>query len=423
MIQTNQETLWLLRNIRRVDYDGSLKAYVKAGGYTAWRKVLKQCSAEQLIEAVKTSELRGRGGAGFSTGIKWSFMPKASKDKPNYLVANADESEPGTFKDHLLMHQDPHLFLEGMMLGCYALGCRHGYIYIRGESSEAIASVQKAIDEVRAAGLLKPSGSTFDLELTVHPGAGAYICGEETALLDSLEGKRGQPRFKPPFPAQSGFDSCPTTVNNVETLANIPLIVTEGPQAFAKMGTPNNAGTQLVCVSGHVRTPGVFELEMGHHLSHIIQHFAGDIRSGLEIKAVIPGGASSNVLRADEIDIPYDFDSLAKAQSMRGSGAIMVFDEQTDIVRLAERTIRFFNHESCGQCTPCREGTLWLRQMVREFLDNAGDERLMKRIERIGGNMTGTTICAFGDAAGAPMQAFVRKFPEEFRRHFARRVA
>ena len=419
MIKTPQETLWLLRNVRRADYDGSLAAYQQAGGYQAWQQVVKEWSPAKLIEVVKQSGLRGRGGAGFSTGIKWGFMPQPTRDKPNYLIANADESEPGTFKDHLLMHKDPHLFLEGMMLGCYAVGCQHGYIYIRGESTLAISLMQKAIDEVRQAGLL----SLTPLALTVHPGAGAYICGEETALLDSLEGKRGQPRFKPPFPAQSGFNACPTTVNNVETLANIPLIVTEGPTTFSQYGTPNNSGTQLVSVSGHVNKPGVYELEMGHQLTHIIEHFAGGISNDRAVKAVIPGGASSNVLKADEIDIPYDFESLAKAQSMRGSGAIIVFDEKTSIVSLAERTIRFFNHESCGQCTPCREGTLWLRQMTRQFMDKAGSENLMQKMERVAGNMIGTTICAFGDAAGAPMQTFIRKFPAEFRSYFAHQVA
>ncbi len=420
MIETSKETLWLLRNIRRRDYDGSLRAYLKAGGYRAWRQVLNDCSPARLIEIVKESGLRGRGGAGFPTGAKWSFMPPLAKDKPNYLVANADESEPGTFKDHLLMLQDPHLFLEGMMLGCYAIGCQHGYIYIRGESVAAIQIMQKAVDEARQAGLL--SLSLQPLELTIHPGAGAYICGEETALLDSLEGKRGQPRFRPPFPAQSGFDGCPTTVNNVETLANIPLILAEGASKFAQYGTPKNSGTQLVCLSGHVNKPGVYELEMGHQLPHIIQHFGGGLHQNRLLKAVIPGGASASVLKADEINIPYDFDSLAKAQTMRGSGALMVFDEKTDVVQLAERTIRFFNHESCGQCTPCREGTLWIRQMMRQFLDKAGNEDLLQRMNRIAGNMIGTTICAFGEAAGAPMQAFIQKFPAEFRHYFSHRL-
>jgi NADH-quinone oxidoreductase subunit F len=415
-----EETLLVLKNIRAPGYAGDLAAYEKAGGYRAWRKVVASMQAADVIEVVKASGLRGRGGAGFPCGMKWSFMPKPG-DKPHYLVCNADESEPGTFKDHLLMTGDPHMFLEGMMIGCYAMHSHHGYIYIRGESQRAIQRVQAAIDEAYKAKLLGRNvlGKGYDLDLTVHPGAGAYICGEETALLDSLEGKRGQPRSKPPFPAQAGFNACPTTVNNVETLANVPFILVEGADAFAALGRPNNAGTQAVSISGHVARPGVFEVAMGHNLKSLIYDYAGGIRGGKKLKAVIPGGASAGILRADEIDISYDFDSLAKAGTMRGSGAIMVFDEDTDVVHLAERTIRFFNHESCGQCTPCREGTFWLKNMVRQFLDDAGDAALAERVHRAAGQIIGTTICAFGDAVGGPMQTFVRKFPEEFARHYA----
>ncbi len=415
-----QETLLLLKNMRTPGYTGDLSAYQKAGGSKAWEKVLGGMKPAQVIEAVKASALRGRGGAGFPCGMKWSFMPPLGA-KPHYLVCNADESEPGTFKDHLLMLADPHQFLEGMMIGCFSMHSHHGYIYIRGESQHAIRRVQGAIDELYKAKLLGRNirGSGFDLDLTVHPGAGAYICGEETAMLDSLEGKRGQPRSKPPFPAQSGFNACPTTVNNVETLANVPFILTQGPEAFAKLGRPNNTGTQCISISGHVAKPGVYEVEMGHNLKSLIYEYAGGIRGGKKLKAVIPGGASAGILRADEVDLPYDFDSLAKAGTMRGSGAIMVFDEDTDVVRLAERTIRFFNHESCGQCTPCREGTFWVKNMIRQFMDDAGDGVLAERIHRAAGQMIGTTICAFGDAVGGPMQAFVRKFPEEFAKHYA----
>ena len=415
-----EEKLLLLKNIRTQGYTGDLAAYQKTGGYQALEKSLKSMQPADVIELVKASGLRGRGGAGFPCGMKWSFMPPP-KDKPHYLVCNADESEPGTFKDHLIMLSDPHLFIEGMMIGCYAMHSHHGYIYIRGESQHAIRSVQKAIDDLYKAKLLGKNilGSGFDLDLTVHPGAGAYICGEETAMLDSLEGKRGQPRSKPPFPAQSGFNACPTTVNNVETLANVPLIFSIGAEAFAALGRPNNTGTQAVSISGHVAKPGVYEVEMGHSLKSLIYDFAGGIRGGKQLKAVIPGGASAGILRPDEIDIPYDFDSLAKAGTMRGSGAIMVFDEDTDVVRLAERTIRFFNHESCGQCTPCREGTFWLKNMIRQFMDDAGDESLAQRVERAAFQIGGTTICAFGDAVSGPMMAFVRKFPEEFAKHYA----
>ena len=415
-----EEKLLVLKNIRDPGYAGDLAAYRKTGGYTALKKVLQAMKPEEVVEAVKASGLRGRGGAGFSCGMKWGFMPPPG-DKPHYLVCNADESEPGTFKDHLLMVGDPHMFLEGMIIGCFAMHSRHSYIYIRGESMYAIRRVQAAIDELYRNHLLGKNilGSGYDLDLTVHPGAGAYICGEETAMLDSLEGKRGQPRFKPPFPAQSGFDACPTTVNNVETLANVPFIINEGTEAFAALGTPNNTGTQAVSISGHLERPGVYEVEMGHNLESLIYEYAGGIRGGKLLKAVVPGGASADVLRADEIDIPYDFDSLTNAGTMRGSGAVMVFDEDTDMVEVAERTIRFFNHESCGQCTPCREGTFWIKNMIRQFMDDAGDEALLQRVDRAAGNIIGTTICAFGDAVGGPMQAFVRKFPEEFRKHFA----
>lgn len=409
------ETLLLLRNIRRPGYAGTREAYCRHGGYTAWKRVLQAGDAEAVIQELKASGLRGRGGAGFPTGVKWSFMPRKSK-KPCYLICNADESEPGTFKDHLLMLEDPHMFLEGMAIGCYTLGCHTGYIYIRGESVSAIHRVEGAIEEMYAAGLLGRNifKSGYSLDLVVHPGAGAYICGEETALLDSLEGKRGQPRFKPPFPAESGFDGCPSTVNNVETLANVPFILNEGAKAFARMGTPNNTGTQLVCVSGHVRRPGVYEVELGRNLISIINDFGGGVRDNKAILGVIPGGASAAILRADEIDIPYDFDHLTQAGSMRGSGAIIVFDEDTRVVDIAERTIRFFNHESCGQCTPCREGTFWLKHMVRSAIAGDANEALRKRMERVSENMIGTTICAFGEAAGAPMRTFVQKYPEAF---------
>jgi len=416
-----EESLLLLKNIRTDGYTGDLAAYTKAGGHQALKKALGSMQPADVIDVMKASGLRGRGGAGFPCGLKWSFMPPPG-DKPHYLVCNADESEPGTFKDHLLMLQEPHGFIEGMIIGCYAMHSHHGYIYIRGESQHAIQRVQGAIDELYKAKLLGKNilGSGFDLDLTVHPGAGAYICGEETAMLDSLEGKRGQPRSKPPFPAQAGFDACPTTVNNVETLANVPHILTMGAEAFAALGKENNTGTQCISISGHVNTPGVYEVPMGHGLKSLIYDYAGGVRGGKQLKAVVPGGASAGILRADEIDIDYDFDTLMKAGTMRGSGAIMVFDEDTDVVHLAERTIRFFNHESCGQCTPCREGTFWLKNMVRQFMDDAGSEALAQRVERAAFQIGGTTICAFGDAVSGPMMAFVRKFPEEFSRHYAR---
>ena len=415
-----QEHLLLLKNIRKPGYKGDLKSYQATGGFKALEKVLKSMKPEQIVEAVKSSGLRGRGGAGFPTGMKWSFMAK-NTGKPSYLVCNADESEPGTFKDHLLINEDVHQFLEGMIIGCYAVGCHHGYIYIRGESIRPAAHLQKGIDDLYTAGLLGKNilGSGYDLDLTLHRGAGAYICGEETALLDSREGKRGQPRVKPPFPAVSGFNGCPTSVNNVETLANLPFIILEGPEAFKAIGTPNNAGTHLVSVSGHVKKPGVYEVAMGIPLRALIYDYAGGIREDKKLKAVVPGGASASVLRADEIDVPYDFDSLMKVGTMMGSAALMVFDEDTDVVELAYRTIRFFNHESCGQCTPCREGTFWLKNLIRDFMDDNGDEAKTTRVGRVASGLIGTTLCAFGDAAGGPTLSFVKKFPEEFRNHFA----
>ncbi len=418
-----EETLVLFQNIRNPSYDKSLKGYKKVGGFKALKKALKM-KPEELVEVVKASGLRGRGGAGFPTGLKWSFMAK-NTGKPSYLICNADESEPGTCKDRELMLKDPHHFLEGMMIGCYAINCKHGYIYVRGEYFPSIKSLNEAIDELYAAGLLGENalGKGKRLDLTVHTGAGAYICGEESALLDSLEGKRGHPRVKPPFPAVSGFNACPTTVNNVETLTCLPFIVNEGADAFKDFGPENNAGTHLVSLSGHVEKPGVYEVRMDVTLKQIIYDLGGGIRGGKALKGVIPGGASSPVLTAKEIDVEYSFDALGKAGTMMGSAAVMVFDEDTDVVKLLHRITRFFNHESCGQCTPCREGTHWARLIVQDFLKGNGNERKMKRLHRVGGNMMGTTVCALGDAAAMPITSFVTKFPEEFEKYYTQAAA
>ncbi len=413
-----EEKIILLKNARQDGYDGSLDAYRKAGGFTALKTVLETKSPAEVIDLVKDSGLRGRGGAGFPCGLKWSFMPKDT-GKPSYLIANADESEPGTFKDHLIIFQDPHQFLEGMMIGCYACDCNHGYIYIRGESQTAARHLQQAIDDLYAAELLGGNimGSGYNLDITLHRGAGAYICGEETALLDSLEGKRGQPRFKPPFPAVSGYNASPTSVNNVETLTCLPFIVNEGPDAFKAIGPERNAGTHLVSISGHVERPGVYEVELGLPLIDIINDLAGGVRNDKKLKGVIPGGISSNILTAEEASLAYDFDSCMKAGTMMGSSAVMVFDEDTDMVEVAWRTIRFFNHESCGQCTPCREGTFWLKNLVREFVDDSGKAATIERIDRVAAGVMGNTICAFGDAAGGPMRTFVKKFADDFQKH------
>ena len=416
-----EETLLLLRDVRRDDYDGSLSAYRRAGGMRALERVFHQNIAPaELIDLVHEAGLRGRGGAGFPTGLKWRFMARDT-GKPSYLICNADESEPGTFKDHLLMDRDVFLFLEGMMLGCYALGCHHGYIYLRGESQRTARHLQQALAMLYEEDILGPRllGEDYHLDLTLHLGAGAYICGEETALLDSLEGKRGQPRFKPPFPAVAGFDGCPTSVNNVETLANLPFLVLRGASAFREIGSENNSGTHLVSVSGHVERPGVYEVAMGEPLLGIIDDLAGGVRGGKALKGVIPGGASAPILTAAEADIPYDFDALTQADSMMGSSAVMVFDEDTDMVEVAWRTIRFFNHESCGQCTPCREGTFWLKQLIRDCRDGQASPAMLRRIDRVAAGLQGTTICAFGDATALPLRALVSKFAEDFRRRAA----
>jgi NADH-quinone oxidoreductase subunit F len=414
-----EETLVLFKNVRQPGYQGDLDSYKTAGGYAALEQALKM-KPEELVDLVKESGLRGRGGAGFPTGLKWSFMAKGT-DKPSYLIINADEGEPGTFKDREIMLKEPHMFLEGFMIGCYALGCHHGYIYVRGEFVPAMRRLQEAVDECYAAKILGPKlmGSDFELEMTLHPGAGAYICGEETALLDSLEGKRGQPRTKPPFPAVAGFNGCPTSVNNVETLMCVPVIVKEGAEYFKSLGTPNNSGTHLVSLSGHVNKPGVYELKMGVNLKDIIYEIGGGIPGAKKLKGVIPGGSSVPVLNPDEIDIPYDFDSLAKAKSLMGSSAVIVFDEDTDVVKFLYRIVQFYNHESCGQCTPCREGTNWSRQILREFVNRQGSPESLRRLYRVGGNMLGTTLCALGDACAMPIQAFVDKYPEDFRSHFS----
>lgn len=418
-----EETLVLFRNVRTPAYRGDLASYQAQGGYQSLPKALQQ-SPEDLISIVKASGIQGRGGAGFPTGLKWSFMAKGT-GKPSYLVINADEGEPGTFKDREILLKDPHLFLEGYIISCYAVGCHHGYVYVRGEFFPAIKRLQEAIDECYHHGILGPhvAGSDFSLEITIHSGAGAYICGEETALLDSLEGRRGQPRSKPPFPAVSGFNGCPTSVNNVETVTAIPYIIQEGPEAFKALGSPSSPGTHLVSLSGHIKHPGVYELRMGVSLREIIYDLGGGIPGDRPLKGVIPGGSSSSVLLPHEIEIPYDFENIAKAGSMMGSSAIIVFDDSTDVVKLLHRIVKFYNHESCGQCTPCREGTHWARQILSDFLRHQGSPQKLKRLDRVGQNMSGTTLCALGDACAAPIRAFVKKFPEEFESYFLKTPA
>jgi NADH-quinone oxidoreductase subunit F len=398
----------------------TLDFYVKNDkGYEALRKALTMKPSE-IVDEVKKSNLRGRGGAGFPTGMKWSFMPAKPVDangnsKPKYMVCNADEGEPGTFKDRLLMTKSPHKMIEGMIIACHAIESNKGFIYIRGEFYKETRIVQKAIDEAKAAGFLGKNimGTGFDCEMIIYKGAGAYICGEETALLNSLEGKRGEPRLKPPFPAQVGAYGMPSCVNNVETFAAVPYILNEGAEKYASLGIEKAGGTRLYGVSGHVNKPGVYELPMTMTLREVIE-VAGGVRTGHTIKAVIPGGASCPMLRADEIDVKMDYDSLAKAGTMSGSGGVIVLDETVNIVEAVYVLLKFYEHESCGQCTQCREGSHWLARMFKRILDGGGNTDDLDYIAKICGNMAGQTICAFADAVTGPALSSVKKFRSEF---------
>ncbi len=395
----------------------ALDAYLARGGYEGLRKALSLAPA-QVIEMVKASGLRGRGGAGFPTGMKWQFVPKDSP-KPKYVCCNADESEPGTFKDHVLMERNPHLLIEGCLIGCYAIGAKVAYIYIRGEFRHVMRVLEAEIEAARAAGYLGKDilGSGFDCEIHVHPGAGAYEAGEESALLESLEGKRAQPRLRPPFPAVVGLYGCPTIINNVETLCNVPLILVNGPAWFTALGPEKNTGPKLYCVSGHVKRPGVYEASMDVTLRELIEGYAGGMRDGHRMKAVIPGGSSTPVLLPDEIDVPASFDGIAKAGSMLGSAAIMVMDETTCMVWLAENLLHFYRHESCGKCTPCREGTDWLFKLLRRIERGEGAMADLDLLQNISNNIAGKTLCPFGDAAVAPVLSTIAKFRGEYEAH------
>ncbi|RMH87425.1 MAG: NADH oxidoreductase (quinone) subunit F [Calditrichaeota bacterium] len=393
---------------RKIDY------YEKVGGYQAWRKVLKEMTPEEVIEVVKASNLRGRGGAGFPTGVKWGFVPKDTS-KPHYMLVNADESEPGTFKDRLLMDNMPHSTLEGAMIGSYAIRANTCYIYIRGEFVKEARILEAAIAEAYQKGYLGKNilGSGYDLDMYVHRGAGAYICGEETGLIESLEGKRGWPRIKPPFPAIEGVFRCPTIVNNVETLACVPYIITRGADWFKAIGPEGSPGPKLFCVSGHVKKPGVYELPMGIPLRELIYEHAGGILNDKKLKAVIPGGSSVPVLTAEEIDVNMDFDSLAKIGSMLGSAGVIVMDEDTDMVNALLNISHFYRHESCGQCTPCREGTTWAWLLLKRIHAGEGTRKDLQLLEEIAGGLY-RTICPLGDAAAMPIESFLKKFRHEF---------
>ncbi len=410
----------LTRNIQNPDVL-TVAGYRKAGGYQALAKALKM-QPDEVVEEVKKSGLRGRGGAGFPCGLKWTFLPKGL-DKPRYLVCNADESEPGTFKDRLLMERDPHQLIEGCAICCWAVGAHACYIYIRGEYVEPAEILQRAIRDAYQSGVLGDSvlGSGFKLDIVVHRGAGAYICGEETGLLESLEGKRGQPRSKPPFPAVVGAFGCPTVINNVETLCNLPHIVERGADWFKSIGTDErNTGPKLYAVSGHVERPGTYELPIGTPFQQLLD-LCGGMYQGRELKAFIPGGASAPMLPAKLRDVKLDFDTLAKSGSMLGSAAVIVMDETTCVVRAAARLAKFFAHESCGQCTPCREGTHWAELVLDRIERGEGRESDAELMLRMTKNMSGTTICALSDAAVGPARSVVVNFREEVDRHIRER--
>src|SRR5580765_2386166 len=446
-----QEYRLILKNADAPGYTPDIDCYLRHGGYQALKKGValgpkslpdgrSLSGPEQIRDEVRISGLRGRGGAGFSCGLKWSFVDRKS-GKPIYLICNADESEPGTFKDRQIIYKDPHQLLEGMIISCWANDVKLAYIYIRGEFVEGAKILQRTIREAREKNFLGKNilGSGYDLEIYVHRGAGAYICGEETGLIESLEGKRAYPRIKPPyFPAVLGLYMCPTIVNNVETLCAVKHIVAMGSAGYATLGTPNNAGTRIVSISGHVKRPGYYEVEVGKvTLGELIHDpaFGGGLRDGRRLKAIIPGGSSAKVFKADEkfklkrkgadgqmaaveidlLDLPYDFDSLAQAGSMSGSGAIIVMDDSTDIVEALANIAEFYAHESCGQCTPCREGSLWMSKALHRLTHGQGRAQDADYLAQIADNIPGgRTICAFGEACSWPVQSFVAKFKDEF---------
>jgi NADH-quinone oxidoreductase subunit F len=426
----------IFKNIGRGDYTPDIDCYLRHGGYEQLKKAITM-SRTEIVNEVKTSGLRGRGGAGFPCGVKWSFI-KADEKKPVYLICNADESEPGTFKDRYIIHEDPHQLIEGILISCFALNAKTAYIYIRGEFPEGAKILERAIEEAREKNFVGPDvlGTGFDVEIYIHRGAGAYICGEETGLIESLEGKRAYPRIKPPyFPAVLGLYMCPTIVNNVETLCHVKHIIEMGGGQYASLGRPNNTGTRIVCVSGDVQRPGYFEIEVGAvTMGQLIYDMAGGPRYGRQIKAVIPGGSSAKVLRADErfklklkqpdgsmaeqevslYEIPMDFDSLAAAGSMAGSGGVIVLDDSRDMVWTLNNINEFYAHESCGQCTPCREGSLWMQKITDRMLLGGGVVQDPDTLKTVADNIAGRTICAFGEACAWPTQSFVEKFKDEF---------
>jgi NADH-quinone oxidoreductase subunit F len=413
----------LTRNIKKPGSE-TIDVYLASGGYQGLRRVLKEFSPEKTVEEVKASGLRGRGGAGFPTGMKWGFLPK-TKDKPRYLCVNADESEPGTFKDRLLIEKDPHLVLEGIILSAYAIESHLAFFYIRGEFHQGCRIFEKAVQEAYSKGFLGRNilGSGFDLDIIIYRGAGAYICGEETALLESLEGKRGYPRIKPPFPAIVGLYGCPTIINNVETLANVTLIAERGAAWFAGIGRPpKNTGPKLFCLSGHVKRPGVFEAPLGVPFLELLNEYAGGMaHPDRPLKAAVPGGSSMKILPAAKCDVLLDFDSLAAAGTSLGSAGGFVMDTGTCMVWALQNLARFYAHESCGQCTPCREGTGWLVKILARLERGEGRPEDVDLLSGIAARIEGNTVCPFGEAIAWPVESYVRVFKDEFEEHVRRK--
>lgn len=407
----------LLKNIDVAD-SHLLSTYEAGGGYRALRKVLREHTPDEVVELVKLSNLRGRGGAGFPTGMKWGFVPKRA-DRPKYLCCNADEGEPGTFKDRIIMERDPHQLIEGLAVSAYAIGAETAYVYIRGEYVTAIRRLEQAIVEAQEMGYLGSSvlGSDFSFTVHIHRGAGAYICGEETAMLESLEGKRAQPRLKPPFPAVAGLYASPTVINNVETIACVPHIVTRGPDWFRGIGPDRSPGPKLYCLSGQVRKPGLYELPMGISLRELVETHAGGPLPGRKVKAVIPGGVSAPVIPESGLEVGMDFDSLSAAGSMLGSAGVIVVDDTTCMVKVATRIIEFFHHESCGKCTPCREGLNWAVKVLRRIEAGEGAPGDLEQLDMLCRGIFGNTFCALGDGAAMGLRAALKHFRNEFVAH------
>ncbi|MCX8111643.1 MAG: NADH-quinone oxidoreductase subunit NuoF [Bacteroidia bacterium] len=396
-----------------------IEVYEAHGGYEQLRRVLREMTPAQVIEEVKAANIRGRGGAGFNAGLKWSFMPPKKEGLPRYLLANGDESEPGTFKDRRLLEFNPHLFIEGCLIAAYAMQIDAIYVYIRGEYADWIDKLQRAVDQAYQRGYIGHNilGSGFSTQLYIHRGAGAYICGEETGLMESLEGKRAYPRYKPPFPAQKGVWGAPTTINNIETLSHVPLVLRMGASAYAQIGAPEHPGPILYGISGHVNRPGLYEYPSGMLITDLLYEVAGGIRKGRKLKGVVPGGSSTPILKADEIEgVRMSADALRKVGSMMGTAGMLVLDEETNMVRFAYRIAAFYKHESCGQCTPCREGTGWMKQILARFLEGTATYADIDRLLSVANQIEGRTICALADAAVWPIRAIVQKYREEFER-------